>query len=1199
MGGFAQGCSPEPVVETDEPPAPETDPPDTDTGGCPTPLTAYAQPDRALTWGVTQIVVAGGTGEYRYQKVAGDADADVLTRDGRVTAGGRAGDVIGVQVYDLGCAETVRVDVPVVPLLTVEPLRARVPPGTRITLAIAGGLGEPVCERASEDGTARLEGCTWIAEQPGTDRVQVRDPVAGTEVVTTYTVEAGADLDLWGTRWLLPLGARFTPKASGGSGRLDLELVGGSAVRVDGGDLVAVGSGDATVRVADRYTGQTQEVAVRVALPRAPDPTPDGTLGNTGVIVGGVDLNDDGYDDAILGFAEANVGAAGSGGVGVYLGGPDGLSAEPEQMFGFDLGIEDEGGRALALGDLDGDGVEDLAWSAELVSRGNIQNGGVFLHRGLGDGTFDEEPFRVLTGINQDDRLGSGLAVCDVNGDGLLDVAVGGYQAEDRTAEPVRTNQGAVYVWRGEADGLGPDPVARYGVVSDGTGGWTGAANLLMGRNLAAADLDGDGRCDLVATSESATLDGVGSDGVAWIWRGDAERALADAPTRAVTWRGADTTINLGRHVEVGDVDGDGTADVALSMYRHGNNDQGRVSVWLGSDLTRPGGVPVFDELTARVSVRGTANFANVGFGLAVGDADDDGLADLLIGAPGEVPPSTTAAAGHAWWVRGADLLATPVGADLILGDVGKKLLTGTAGARMGQALALVGDVDGTGDPEVAVLAGRDHALGVSLGALYTRGLWGVERGPIGLPTLASQHGFGQALAWIDVTGDGLDDLVVGARGFGVVGLGANSGSVFGYAGSRGDLAPAAWEWRPNLPTLSENDRMGGGLATTDFDGDGYPDLAVLVENDGKPTTYDSSVVNPRDCGTARGGAGVVLIHRGGPKGLDKKPTWIAHGPRANERIEGLVGGFDHDGDGRDDLLLMSTAWGGSSRGGFVVLRGQAAPPASTRALCVDPPELGLEANALLGSAGAALGDVDGDGCDEVAIAARAEDLGVGNQGVLRVLWGGGSGCGRAPAVSTFTGGVANAQAGFGLAGGGDVDGDEIPDLVVGAPFVAEQGATVGAVWLSPGWWLLDAPRESLTYGLKAEPAAVDVLPGGAGRSLRGRDASGAFGRGVALLPDPDAPFRSVVAVGVPAGDTGAGPFTGGIEVYRFEVAKGKFDTVPMALVAGEPSGLGDLGTLVVAAPGRRGWWLLAGAPTSDVDGPDLGAAYAWPWETE
>ena len=78
-------------------------------------------------------------------------------------------------------------------------------------------------------------------------------------------------------------------------------------------------------------------------------------------------------------------------------------------------------------------------------------------------------------------------------------------------------------------------------------------------------------------------------------------------------------------------------------------------------------------------------------------------------------------------------------------------------------------------------------------------------------------------------------------------------------------------------------------------------------------------------------------------------------------------------------------------------------------------------------------GDLNGDGCDEIAVE-RLANVGRSDQGIVRIIFGfGGPGCPSDPEMVALASGVTNSRAGYALSGGMDVDGDMIPDLVVGA----------------------------------------------------------------------------------------------------------------------------------------------------------------------
>jgi hypothetical protein len=382
----------------------------------------------------------------------------------------------------------------------------------------------------------------------------------------------------------------------------------------------------------------------------------------------------------------------------------------------------------------------------------------------------------------------------------------------------------------------------------------------------------------------------------------------------------------------------------------------------------------------------------------------------------------------------------------------------------------------------------------------------------------------------------------------------------------------------------SANDRLGFAVADVgDVDGDGFDDLAVAAWNESKPATFDAAVfANPLDCPGAISGSGALWVHRGGPQGVDPAPAFVVYGYSAGDHIDRVVGA-DVDGDGLSDL-----AWGAvgtGDNGGLSLARGRAAAPAGVTVICDAVHTFGVSAGSRLGADLASPGDLDGDGCDELAVGADLDDLGVSNQGSVRVLWGDGPGC-SGPGVTTLTTGQAGARLGDAVAAGGLLDDDTTPDLVVGAYATDDAGLfDRGAAWWVSGAWITSLARDPAPgWALPADAATTShLLPGD--QRILGDEAWEEAGRGVGAVADPTRPGRSMMVVGRRFADGGSG----GATLWRVE--GDALAGAPAAVVGGERGApWGQLGDLIVARPDQP--WLAIGAPLGDAAWRDEGVVY-------
>ena len=299
-----------------------------------------------------------------------------------------------------------------------------------------------------------------------------------------------------------------------------------------------------------------------------------------------------------------------------------------------------------------------------------------------------------------------------------------------------------------------------------------------------------------------------------------------------------------------------------------------------------------------------------------------------------------------------------------------------------------------------------------------------------------------------DFNGDGFDDLPVAAPEEDVEPL-IDSGAVHVLYGTAEGLSGGSGQvWTqdsPGVPGVAEsNEEFGRALASGDFDGDGFSDLAVGTpgEDDEGLGTTDSGAVNVL-YGSAEGvtAAGAQYFTQDTPGVRDRVESFDQFG-------EGL-GAADFNGDGFADLAVG--AWGEgvgtvSSAGAVEVLYGS---PAGLQATAPDDQFWNQDSPGVIDSAEdydefgyrMAAADFDGDGLADLAVGVPDEWVGSAKEaGAANVLYG--SPAGLTAQDNQFwnqdSPGIldrAETEDVFSLSmAAGDMNGDGAADLAVGVP---------------------------------------------------------------------------------------------------------------------------------------------------------------------
>lgn len=453
-----------------------------------------------------------------------------------------------------------------------------------------------------------------------------------------------------------------------------------------------------------------------------------------------------------------------------------------------DDGVVGSGDRALlgsalaALGDLDGDGFDDVLAGAPGDDEGGEEAGAAWVLFGSAGGFDAGRTVRLLGAASGDGAgasVGGGL---DVTGDGVPDLLVGapGVAPRDAAFDDAGTGlaAGAIYVVPG------PVGVDGIDVVTLGSAGHLVIGGVqptdCVGRAFDAADADGDGVGDLLVGSVCAgsyhfvhphgniamLVDGPGA---AARFAGPlTDATLSDAAAR---WVGDEDWDRFGTDLVWGrDHDGDGVRDAVIGAPDYYGADwinlsaTGRVLLFSGDD---EGDLGTGDALaSASGGCCGSQRHEAIGTSLASADLDGDGVDDVLAGAPR------------------LDDFGVQGGAFGLTGDLSGVLDALTDGAwvagppqdaalptRAGAALVAGFDLDCDGAPDLALGGPDDAASGArgggvrvhygDVGSFVTLGE-DAERS-LHLVSAFDNEQLGAAITAADIDGDGCDDLVVGA----------------------------------------------------------------------------------------------------------------------------------------------------------------------------------------------------------------------------------------------------------------------------------------------------------------------------------------------------------------------------------------------------------------------------------------------------
>ena len=449
--------------------------------------------------------------------------------------------------------------------------------------------------------------------------------------------------------------------------------------------------------------------------------------------------------------------------------------------------------------------------------------------------------------------------------------------------------------------------------------------------------------------------------------------------------------------------------------------------------------------------------------GQAVSDAGDingDGIDDLIIGAPG---------ANASYVVFGSN---SGLGADLALSTLNGSngfVISSEDNEELGKAVSSAGDVNGDGIDDLIVGAPSASISGTFSYEGRSYVVFGSRTGfnsTLSVSTLNGSNGFaingvdtfdytGTSVSHAgDINGDGLDDLIVGANGAN----GNYAGGAYVIFGSSSgfdpslDLASLDGSNGFALQGIDDYDQAGRAVSSAgDINGDGIDDLLVSAPNADISGAYGNEGESYVVFGSSNGfGANLSLASLNGANGF------VLTGINASDRAgQSVSGAGDINGDGFDDLIIGASnadiAGASSSEGqSYIVFGSNSSFGASFDLSTLDGSNgfvvNGVGENNFSGESVSSAGDINGDGFDDIIVGAYSYTYDYSTatysyQGHSYVIFGSSNEFGASFNLSSLDGsnGFVVSDEDIGgfsgefVSGAGDINGDGVDDIIVGA----------------------------------------------------------------------------------------------------------------------------------------------------------------------
>lgn len=379
---------------------------------------------------------------------------------------------------------------------------------------------------------------------------------------------------------------------------------------------------------------------------------------NVGSSITTGDIDGDGKDDIIIATYLSSEYTTESGAVYIIFGDERSnfdseinLSTSADIKF-LGTGLNDHTGSSVASGDINNDGKDEIIIGAKDYDDASESSAGAVyvifgdLKSNLNPMMYSWDADIIFIGDHSDDRLGSAVAVGNVDDDEYVDIIMSatGSKGKDQS----RPNSGTTYVVFGNTESSFDDeidighPLAGVQIMKV----YGAETNDISGSSLCAGDINGDDYEDIIITASLA--DGPGNSrndcGESYIVFGnerhDLEFMLDLLTSAPVIIYGNDSSDELGRSITTGDTDADGVDDIIIGAHYADGMDNNNMYTGESYLIYGDDSLPAIIDLDtttpnkhADLTIYGEELQNRFGYSVSAGDINNDGFDDIVCGA--------------------------------------------------------------------------------------------------------------------------------------------------------------------------------------------------------------------------------------------------------------------------------------------------------------------------------------------------------------------------------------------------------------------------------------------------------------------------------------------------------------------------------------------------------------------------------------